>query len=67
MKLRLEIEVSYSLEDGSPCPESMLAELKANLLSVADNAASQGLLSGSSDAEIDTWDSNVTRLASETT
>jgi hypothetical protein len=62
MTLRLEIEVEYSLEDGSDIPEEMLEELKSILLRVADNAASVGSLSSNSDAEVDSWVSRVVRM-----
>lgn len=62
MKLRLEIEVEYSLEDGTPLPEAMLEEVKACLLSIGDNAAANGRLSGNTDAEVDTWEARVLRV-----
>ena len=62
MKLRLEIEVEYSLEDGTPLPEAVLEQVKARLLCIAENAASNGQLSGNTDAEVDTWSARVLRV-----
>lgn len=62
MKLLLEIEVEYSLEDGTPIPESLVQALEANLQWIADHAANRGLMTGETEAEVDEWSARITRI-----
>jgi hypothetical protein len=56
VKMRLTLDVSYQ-------PNGVSAEALADLLrAIADSAAGDGLMTGETEAEVDTWECKVQEL-----
>jgi len=61
MKLKLELEVEYDPNHTSK------DYLMTSLHSIGNFAAGNGLLTGESDAEVNTWETHVTEIEEEVT
>lgn len=59
MIFELRITVAYDLQDTSE------KEIETLLYLAAQHLANEGMLSGSTDAEVDSWDSSVTKISEE--
>jgi hypothetical protein len=59
IKAVLTLTVHYEDESGKMSDHDMMAEAKANLENLCNNAASNGLMSGNSEMIVETWDAEV--------
>lgn len=55
IKAILTLEVHYEVSSGTMSYQDMIAEAKANLEHVCNNAASNCILSGNSEMIVETW------------
>ena len=63
MRLRLTLEVTYDMADVEEKDrEAVINSLYDGLSFIADNAAGNGLLSGDTEAIVDTWHANVEKV-----
>ena len=56
IKLRLALDVDYEIHD-----EATTSELYGRLFHIAQSAVSDGLLTGDSEAEVETWHAHVSK------
>lgn len=59
IKATLTLVVHFEDESGTMSDQEMMAAAKSNLEHIAQNAASNGMMSGDSEMTVETWDSNV--------